>query len=665
MAYGYMGKILMVDLSKGEINEEIIPDEIYEKYTSGVGLASWLLYHRIPAGADPLGPDNIIGIVTGLLTGTGALFTGRWAAVGKSPLTGGWGDANGGGKLAPALKRSGYDGIFFKGKSEKPVYLKVIDGKAELVDASSVWGKDVVEADELIKEEIGKKVQTALIGSAGEKISLISGIVNDKARIAARSGLGAVMGSKNLKGIAVTGKQKAQVKDPQKVKQITDTFMKWFNKGKFLNKITTNRLLTWTAKLLRINPVTPHIPGEVTKIALDKWGTISANVVSSEIGDSPVKNWKGAGYKDYPISTHADKVNPQRIVDYQKKKYKCFSCPLGCGGILDVNDGPYQLGETHKPEYEAVGTLGTLLLNNDLHSIFKMNDMLNRAGMDCIGAGVTVAWAMECYEKGILTKDELDGIDLVWGDADAIIKLFDKMINREGIGDILADGCKRASEKLNKGKEFAIHAGGQELPAHDSRFDPGYTIAYTLEPTPGRHTNHGYTWLDLFDLPKIIKSLPKLPAFTTDKDKYNTDNMVRIRQLVAASQYMQFVNGIGACFFGVQLGGNLDLPAYVNAVTGWNKTPEDYLKIGERIQNMRQSFNIKHGIKPLTDFALPERALGKPSLKDGPLKDVTVNFKPLHNDFLDCIGWDKETAVPTKAKLMELGLEDVAVDIAG
>jgi aldehyde:ferredoxin oxidoreductase len=327
-----------------------------------------------------------------------------------------------------------------------------------------------------------------------------------------------------------------------------------------------------------------------------------------------------------------------------------------------VNEGPYNLGEIHKPEYESVASLGTLLLNNDLHSILKMNDMLNRAGMDCISAGVTVAWAMECYEKGVLTKDDLDGIDLVWGNADSIVKLIDKMIKREGVGDILADGCKKASERLNEGKEFAMHAGGQELPAHDSRFDPGLAIAYAIEPTPGRHTIYSYTYLDLFDLPKIVKSLPPLPAYTTAKNKY-ADNMARIKQLVASSQYMQFVNGIGACFFGAQMGGELDLPAYVNAVTGWNKTPEEYLKIGERIQNLRQAFNIKQGIKPMTDFPLPDRAWGKPPLDYGPFKGVTVNIKSLHNDFLDCIGWDRETAVPTKAKLVELGLEDVALEM--
>ncbi len=662
MAKGYMGKILMVDLSSGEINEEQIPDDVYEKFSSGIGLASWLLYDRIPADADPLGPENILGLVSGLLTGSGTLFTGRWMAVGKSPLTGGWGDANAGGKFSPALKRSGYDGIFFKGISDKPVYLKVIDGKAELVDATHLWGKDIVDADNALKEEIGKKVQLALIGQAGENLSLISGIANDKARIAARSGLGAVMGSKKLKGVAVGGKQKVQIADAAKVKELNAKFMEWFDKGQGASKYLGPKLLNFAGRLVRVSPVEFGATGDQVKLAIGKYGTIVTNVISSENGDSPVKNWKGSGYKDFPIATHADKLNPQRIIDYQVKKYHCHSCPLGCGGILEVNDGPYPVGETHKPEYETACSFGTLLLNNNLPSIFKINEMLNRAGMDTIGAGATIAWAIECYEQGVLSKDDLDGIDLTWGNSEAIIKMVEKMIQRDGIGDLLADGCKKAVAKLGKGDEYAIHAGGQELPMHDSRFDPGFAISYALEPTPGRHTNHGYQWLYMFDLRRIFKGLPKLSSIWSVKKKYDPDEN-KSKHLVAGSLYMQYVNGVGACLFGVQMGGNLNLPAYTNAVTGWNHPPEYYLKVGERIQNMRQAFNIKHGIKPLKDFALPDRVWGKPPLSNGPMKGVTLDIKRLYDDFLNGLGWDKETAIPTKQKLDELGLEEVAGDL--
>lgn len=662
MGKGYMGRILVVDLGTGSIEEETVPDAVYETFGSGMGLAAWFLYNRIPAGADPLGADNILGFVTGLLTGSGAFMTGRWMAVGKSPLTGGWGDANAGGKLSPAIKRSGYDGIFFSGISPKPVYLKVIDRKAELVDASHLWGMDIVETDETLKSEVGKNVQFAIIGPAGENLSLISGIANDKARIAARSGLGAVMGSKRLKAIAVGGKQTVSVVNPEKVKELNKKFMAWFNRGReTMAKIFSAKVLNASGRFLRVSPVGFALSGNQAKALLKKYGTIATNVISAENGDSPVKNWSGAGFRDFPVSTHSDKINPQRIVNYEIRKYHCYSCPVGCGGILRINDGPYPVGETHKPEYETACAFGPLLLNNNLHLIFKINDMLNRAGMDTIGAGATVAWLIECREKGLLTKKELDGIDIGWGDSQAIITMVDKMIRRDGVGDLLADGCKMAAKRLAKGEEFAMHAGGQELPMHDSRYDPGFAVSYALEPTPARHTNYGYQWLELFELNRIFKDLPARPKLFKAKSRYNPDDKIDL--LVVASRYMQFVNCVGACLFGVQMGGRLDLPAYTNAVTGWSHHPEYYLKMGERVQNLRQSFNIKHGIKPLTDFALPSRAVGSPALDAGPLKGVTLNTGELFAKYLEKTGWDTSTAIPTQGKLRELGLDDVAKDL--
>jgi aldehyde:ferredoxin oxidoreductase len=661
MGKGYLGKILMVDLGSGKIEEEIVPDEVYEKFGSGAGLAAKLLYDRIPAGADPLGPDNILGLVSGLLTGTNAFFSGRWMAVGKSPLTGGWGEANAGGKFSPAIKRAGYDGIFFRGISETPVYLKVIDGKAELVDASHLWGRDIADAEAAIKEEAEAKVEVALIGPAGEKKSLISGIATDKGRIAARSGLGSVMGSKNLKAVAAGGTQRVEADNPDKIKELNKTFSKWLNSGKGMAGMFRNSVLNFMARYTRVSPVAMAMSGDAVKLLLGTHGTIVTNVLSSENGDSPVMNWKGSGVKNFPISTHADKLNPFRINKYKVKKYHCYSCPLGCGGVLEVNEPGCQLGETHRPEYETVCSFGALLLNNDLNSILKINEILNRAGMDSISAGSTIAWAMECYENGVLSREELDDIDLTWGNSAAILEIIDKMIRRDGIGDTLADGCKKASEKLGKGSEFAMHAGGQEMPMHDSRFDPGMGVAYELEPTPGRHTNHGYQWIDYFALHRLFRDLPKPPGLYMVKSKYNPDNKWLLS--VAASKYIQFANAMGACLFGVQMGGNLRLPEYCNAATGWNHPNEHYLSMGERVQNLRQAFNIKQGIKPLEDFKMPTRAWGDPPLSSGPMKGITVDAAKFRQDYLEGMGWNPETAVPTKEKLEELDLGTVAKDI--
>jgi aldehyde:ferredoxin oxidoreductase len=662
---GYMGKILNVDLSSGSIEEENIPDEIYENFLAGSGLAVRLLYDRIPKDADPLGPDNILGFVTGILTGTGAMMMGRWMAVGKSPLTGGWGDANAGGNFAPAIKKCGYDGIFFKGISEKPVYLKVFHGKAELVDASHLWGKDVVETEHILKDELGKRyknVRVLCIGPAGENKSLISGIVNDGARIAARSGLGSVMGSKRLKAVALVGNRQVKAMDTEEIKKLSKRFAKWIVSTDSIANRFPARILNFMGRFLRVSPVGFANPGDMAKLAFRSFGTIVTNVMSSEYGDSPVKNWKGAGYKDYPISTHANKINPGIVVKNERRKYHCYSCPLGCGGIMDLEGKTrYDLKETHKPEYETMCVFGTFILNNDIDSIYLINDMVNRAGMDVISAGSTVGFAMECYEQGILTQEQLGDMDLKWGNSEAVIELLQKMIYREGIGDLLADGVKKASERLGKGSEkFAIHAGGQELPMHDSRNDPGWGVCYSMEPTPGRHTKYSYQFIELMAMHKIFKSLPAYPQVFTRK----TRNSPRGKEVLlsAASKYCQLNDGAGGCLFGIQMGAYLPIIEYLNAATGWNKTPEQYLEIGERINHLRQAFNVKHGKLPGKDFKLPPRAAGDPPMTYGPLKGVKIPINELNRSFTKAMGWD-EMGKPLKDRLMQLGLSDVAEEL--
>jgi len=659
MAKGYMGKILHVDLSSGEIQEEKLADTFYEKYLSGAGLAAKVLFDRIPKGADPLGPDNVLGFVSGLLTGTGAFMTGRWMAAGKSPLTGGYGEANCGGTFSPAIKRCGFDGIFFKGISPKPVYLHVADGKAELKDASGVWGKDAVESERILMEQAGGKARVAVIGQAGENLSLISGICNDRGRIAARSGLGAVMGSKRLKALVLQGKAKIQVEDAARIKEINQTFMKWFKAGEKLESKVPTKLFQILGRFFRVAPVALAQDANLVKMAFKNFGTIVTNVLSAENGDSPVKNWKGAGYRDFPIDTHSGKLDPQLIIDRQLHKYHCFSCPLGCGGICKVTTGRYPLEETHMPEYETCCAFGALQLNNDLDAVFKINDVLNRAGMDSISAGGTVAFAMECYENGILSREELDGIDLYWGNAEGTLELLEKMIRREGVGDVLADGVRAAAQKIGKGSErYAMHAGGQELPMHDPRFDPGFIPGYEMEPTPGRHTNVSYQWSEMFAMHRQFKGLPKPAPLYRVKEKYNPRGKEILQ--AAGSKYVQMGNGLGACLFALHLGCKLPFVDYTNAATGWSYSPAEYLVTGERIQNLRQAFNAREGLKPAVDFRMNDRAAGSPPLTYGPVKGVRLDRERLNGDFCRAMGWDPATGIPTPAKLRELGLEEIA-----
>jgi aldehyde:ferredoxin oxidoreductase len=659
MSRGYMGKVLHVDLSSGAIEPEELPESMYEQYLGGYGLGARILFDRIPAGADPLGPDNILGFVPGLLTGTGALFGGRWMAVGKSPLTGGWGDANCGGDMGPDLKKSGFDGIFVRGISDKPVYLLIDRGKIELRDASHLWGVDAVDTEAKLKEELGSShYRVASIGQSGEKLSLMAGIVNDRGRLAARSGLGAVMGSKKLKALVVRGHERAAALDSGEVKKLNKEFLERMEQAekyapmlKHLNKIS--RVLKWL-------PFAPRGDGLQFNAILKRYGTSGITAMSAETGDSPVKNWGGVGYVDFPIGSKAWKISDEEILRYQKKRYQCSLCPIGCGGELSVDEPGCKLEFTHKPEYESLASFGTMTLCDDLPTIFMANEMCNRAGADSISAGSSVAFAIECFENGILTAKDTDGLELRWGDPTAIIALLEKILAREGIGDVLADGVRIAAKKIGNGAErYAMEVGGQEVPMHDPRLDPGFGVVYQAEATPGRHTIASLTYGELMALEEKFPWLEKLPALGWKKAKRKAD---KGRFLAVNTAYTNAANGAGLCLFGLIVGGNVPVVDWINAATGWSKSNDEYLEIGQRILALRQAFNLREGVDPRS-VRLPDRILGKPPLKRGPLAGVTLDNEALLEDYYRNLQWDPATGRPTEERLKELGLADVAAAI--
>lgn len=645
----YMGKILMVDLSNQTMTEEAIPDSVYKQYLSGMGLGAYVLYNRMPADADPLGPENILGFCSGFLTGTGSLFSGRWTLVGKSPLTGCWGDANCGGTFSPAIKHCGFDAIFFKGISSSPVYLHVKNGKTTLHDAVHLWGHDAIETEEILKKQHGPKAAVAVIGTSGEKVSLISGVCSDKGRIAARSGLGAVMGIKKLKAVVLEGVKRIGAHDPAAMKRLSRHCNKWVN---FPLPLTPGGIFARVGTFMRVTPVVFPQDGLLYKSILRKWGTGGMNQLSIEMGDSPLKNWNGSN-RDFPLEK-SKKINPDLIKDTEIVKYHCYSCPLGCGGIC-ATKGKYS--HTHKPEYESILALGGLCMNEDLDSIFYLNDLLNRAGMDTISAGATAAFAIECYEKGILTQKDTDGLELKWGNTEAMVALIKKMISREGIGDLLADGVKVAAGKIGKGSiEFAIQAGGQEPAMHDGRNDPGFNVHYSLEPSPGRHTLGAHLYYEMFQLWKRLKDLPKPSLLFTKDSKYKIDEE-KARVAAACSKFMSLSNGAGMCMFGLFLGAKR-IPTFdwLNAATGWKLQPEDYMLIGERIQTLKQAFNVKHGIEPKDNF-MSSRALGKIPQKEGANKGRSVDIEKLAPGYWDQFGWDKNTGKPKEETLHKLDIK--------
>jgi aldehyde:ferredoxin oxidoreductase len=654
---GYMGKVLIVDLTNGTTGEQQIDDEVYEGLLSGVGLGAYMLFNNIPPGTDPLGPDNMLGFVSGLLAGTGSLMTGRWMAVCKSPLTGGWGDANCGGTLAPAIKHCGYDGIFVKGVSRDPVYLLVDDGGPQLRDASHLWGRDAIETEEVLEHEVHsvKRPSIAAIGQSGEKLSLISGICNDKGRIAARSGVGAVMGSKKLKAVVLADSKPITCQQPEAIKRIGKEYADRVKNAE-LPGILRGWMLPFVSRLMSRSKTYSEADGFTYVPILKRWGTGMGNAFSLPNGDSPIKNWSGSAAD---LSRGAfSHVNPDRVIKRETSKYRCSGCVIGCGGICDIKDVTgAEYAESHKLEYETVNAFGALLLNTDLDAIFYVNELLNRAGMDSISAGSTVAFAVECFENGILSRDDTDGLDLTWGNTEAIRELVKKMVDRVGIGDILADGVRVAAQKIGKGSErFAMHVGGQEAGMHDPRHDPILGIHFCADPTPGRHTvgsrgNYNYThlWEFVTWAPKVMKNTPLT-------DDYLASEEVALKS-VAMSCIKQVLDGAGGCLFAMISGlENWRVFDYLNAATGWNKTPDEYMLIGKRVQTLRQMFNVRQGVDP-TAFKMPDRLAGVPPLKTGVNAGKTIPIEAMVKRHWQLFGWDRETGIPLPETIQELGLD--------
>jgi len=613
MAHGFMGKMLWVDLSKKQLKDEPLDEKMGRDFLGGYGLGARILFSRQKAGVDPLGPDAILGMTTGVLTGTDALGGSRYIMVGKSPLTGTWGDANSGGNVGPYLKFAGYDAVFFTGISEKPVYLYINNGKAELKDAAHLWGKDSFEVQDILRGELGKDVEVACVGPSGEKLSLISAVMNNKGRAAGRSGLGAVMGSKKLKAIVVKGNMKVPVADAQKASEMRKKHMA--NLGPRFEFISA-------------------------------FGTSGLFNMSCESDDAPCKNWGGVAVIDFP--NYKD-ISGEPVFAYQERKYGCWRCPIACGGIMKAGTGDYKYAAgAHKPEYETLAMLGSNLLNDHLESIIMANDICNRYGLDTISAGACIAFAIECYENGILTKSDTDGLEMTWGNHKSIIAMLEKLAKREGFGDILADGVQKAAEKIGKGSQkYAMHVQGQEIPAHDSRGGANFAIAYGAEPTPGRHTQGAEG-----PFPDDV-----MPDF--DRNSYKG----RGEPHKYGSDFTQVYNAAGICMivFGDGYGSGDYLIEALRVITGWDLTKEELFKTGERIDNIRQAFNIREGLAP--PWKYPDRMLGVPPKTAGPRAGISMTEDDLYNEYYAARDWDRKTGKPSKKKLLELGLDDVAKEL--
>lgn len=654
---GYTGKILFVDLSTRETEIMEIDEAVYRQYLSGIGLATYILTKTIPQGADPLGADNVLGLVSGILTGTGSFMTGRWLAVCKSPLTGGWGDANCGGTFAPAIKQCGFDGIFFKGMSDKPVYLYVDNKGAEIRDASAYWGLDACEAEEKLIQDcrVTKKPQVALIGTAGEKVSLIAGITNDFGRIAARSGVGAVMGSKKLKAVVLAGSKPIKGVDFEGMSQASKKFADKVRKQN-LPKFAGN-LLPAMGTLASKTKDTAPADGMLVAGMLKTFGTAMNNTMALTNGDAPIKNWKGSS-KDFGKKQFKG-FNPLVINKKEFKKYHCYSCAVGCGGICDINkESQGKFKHTHKPEYETVNAFGALLLNTDQDAVLYLNELLNRAGMDSISAGGAVAFALECYEKGIITTADTDGLELTWGNTSAIIKLVEKMIARDGFGDLLADGVKVAAAKIGRNaSDYAVHCGGQEPGMHDARLDPLLGVHFSADPTPGKHTVGAGLYYQYMHLWKYCSWAPALTKHPKAEEFLPSDE--EALKSIANSCYKMILDGAGGCYYGMLIGNeHWNVVELLNFATGWELSYDAYMEIGKRVHTMRQMFNVREGISPKENI-MCKRMAGEPPLNAGPLKDKTVQIDEMVSLHWKHFGWDQNTGIPSNETLKSLNIQEL------
>lgn len=657
--YGTHGRVLIVDLTAHTSRVEEVEESVYQQFLGGYGLGAYLMWKHFPAGADALAPDACFAIVSGLLTGARTPFSGRIQIVGKSPLTGTWADSNSGGSVASHLRHAGFDALVVTGRASEPTVLVIRDDKVDFEPARELWGKEIPPVFDALRARFGghSEVGVSAIGPAGEQQSRIASVMNDRYHAFGRQGFGAIYGSKNLKAVVVAGTGEVPIANPSRFRElcaaVTQEYksalslrmrlMVWFTKPK--------RYLGFLYRMFARLGLKVEAPQEAMRQLWSDRGTTSAVAISIENGDAPLKNWKGVGSTDFPLSTKSYKLDGAQVDKYITKKLSCGDCPAPCKGIVAVKSRG--LSDVRRPDYETIVGFGANILNDDLELVTACHDACNRYGMDAVSSSATLAWVCEAVEEGILTPRDLDGIDMRWGNGEAALALTVKMGSGEGCGSWLRHGLALASAHVGKGSErFAVHVHGQEPAYHDPRFTSLMGVTYIADPTPGRHTAGTASWNETFNakFPLVNAADPKE---TTVSWKGTEGKGVAQAHFSNAHQVM---NGLGLCMF-TSLTGGLPWLELVNSLTGWTMTERDLLLAGERIQNLRAAFNRREGIKP-GDFQPHPRMLGQGdgNLKTGPLKGITVPLPALKDDYYRAMQWNTQTGHLSKARADILGL---------
>lgn len=609
--HGYAGKILRIDLTNEKARVLRLKLTLLKKFLGGKGLGAKLLYDNLKPETNPYDPENLLIFMTGPLAGTMVPTSSRYAIITKSPLTGIFLDTYSGGHFAHEMKLAGYDGVVIMGKSKKPSYLWINDDKIQFMDAKNVWGKTTYETDIAVKEEIGNPhAKVACIGPAGENLVRFACVINDKYDAAGRGGAGAVMGSKNLKAIAVYGTRKVSI---AKMDELSDIVSEAHHRIK--NDAFTGQ-------------------------TLPTYGTPNTVWSVQQTGIFPTRNFRSGVFEG------AEHVDGEVLRRYLVRNAACRTCPIGCGKKTYVKSGKYAGVSTEGPEYETLWAFSAQCGNSDFESIIQANDLCNLYGLDTISTGNVIGFAMECFEKNKLSEKDLGDQDLSFGNSEAIIESIKRIAYREGYGNLLAEGVKRVAERLHA-TDFAQHVKGLELPGYDPRGSKGMGLAYATSNRGGCHNRAWVVGIELF----------------TDVDRFETRGKARIVKYL--QDYGAVKDSLIMCHFLFSPNNPVLDESFatkmLTAVTGLTFTEKDLLGIGERIWNLERVFNAKVGMRRRDD-TLPKRLL-REEMPEGPSRGHVVELEKMLNDYYELRNWDKETGIPTKEKLLELNLVNVADDL--
>lgn len=617
---GYAKRLLEVDLSHGKINKTPLDETLLKNFLGGGGLATKLFLDRFSPDTDPLSKENPLIVMTGPLVGTLLPGASRFVVCARSPQTGFWGIGTCGGTFGPELKFAGYDGILIEGKAEKPVYLLIDDESVEIKDAADLWGKDFYEVTDILKQRHGEKRKPKIlaIGQGGENKVLYAAIGNDYGHFIGRTGMGAVMGSKNLKAIVALGTGKVLPALEEEFKEV---------RARVIEKCKESMVAQ----------------------SLKSMGSAVNIDMGAVTGDVPVKNWREGEFEGAP-----NIGGSTMTADYLTKEHACYGCPIACKRVVKVDDGPYQTKEGPGPEYETCCTFGSFLQNDNLAAVIKANELCNRYGLDTISCGSTIAFVMECFEKGILTTSDTDGLELTWGNMDAALKLIEKIAHREGIGDILAEGSVKAAQKIGKGAEdYAVAVKGLELPAHDPRGFHGMGLEYAVGYRGACHLQHMTMYVE-----QGMNTFEEV-GFKSNYDGQTSDGKA---ELVVLSQNMGVPAGSAClCVYVIASSGAQEFADMIHVVTGWDFSIKDILNLGAKTWLLMRGMTNLMGARA-SDDKLPHNVMMP--LDNGMAAGSLPDMEKMLKEYYELRGLDPD-GIPRKEVLENAGLHDLAVMLHG